>query len=116
MTIPLEELFAAFGLPATVTSPRAERAVETTIIWLPPDVVSPSERDRESIFARSQTIREMVLRRSEVTDIPIVPNQTVIQAPELPDGDEEEWMVESVTRTEADMIRVIVAPVEDGCG
>lgn len=109
MTIPCEELFDTLGLAATVTAPRAERAVETTVIWVPPSSVDvPTAAD----LTRKTPIRILALKRAEVTDIPI---GTLIEVAELSDEDVKIWRVEEFDRVEADIVRVVVVEVLEGC-
>lgn len=100
--VPLDPLFATFGVPATVTLP-AETAIETTVVWPPPSTL---EMPAPGEFSRREPQRVMALRRDEV---PRVPRGTIILAPEQLGAEEQRWRVEGPDQVEVDLVRVFVA-------
>jgi len=96
------------GIPATVTRPR-EVAISTRVIWW-----TPISDDRPGGFDLQSSRPERVacLRRDEV---PTVPRDTVIEAPERGGGTVKKWHVDGHAVTEADHVRVIVRPFDEVC-
>lgn len=104
--VPLDPLFATFGVPATVTL-AGESAIETTVVWPPPatlEMPAPGE------FSRREPQRVLALRRDEV---PRVPRGTSILAPEQLGGDVQRWRVDGIDQVEVDLVRVIVVADPD---
>lgn len=99
--VPLDPLFATFGVPATVTPP-TEAAIETTVVWPPPSTL---EMPAPGEFSRREPQRVMALRRDEV---PRVPRGTSILAAEQLGGDVQRWRVDGIDQVEVDLVRVIV--------
>lgn len=107
MEIPLEPIFAAFGLAADVTTPDAESPITTTVVW---SSVETDDVPGGSAFQRREPLRVAGLKRSEV---PTVPRGTLIVAPEVLGGAVKTWRVDGTDRVDVDMVRVIVMQVED---
>ena len=101
MSVPLDEYFEAFGIPATVTPPGSD-AIEATGFW-----VSPLTEDMPAglDLTRRELRRVLALRRSEV---PSVPRGTYIDAADIGSDTATRWRVDGFERVEADHLRVIV--------
>lgn len=110
----LDAVFEAFGEPADalVTTPHAATAVEASIVWLPAtteDAIAPADPGAMRVeMGRRAALRELALKRSEVPHLPI---GSVIQAADYTGGAVKTWIVDTVTRVEPDMIRVLVREV-----
>ena len=101
---PIASALTAFGVDAVVTVPD-EIPVSTTALWLAPDTVEvPVGADQ----VRREQRRIVALRLS---DIPQVPRETIISAPEFAGGVVRDWKVDSTERLDYDHVRVIVVPV-----
>lgn len=99
----LDANFSVHGLPATVTLPSGE-VITTRVIWpVPQTEPMPSGAG----LSRMEPIRVVALRKDEV---PSVPLQTRIVAPEKGGDDDATWVVDGYERFEADHHRVIVVP------
>jgi hypothetical protein len=103
----LELNFSAHGVLAVVTRPAPYNdSIVTRCIWLTTETPGvPASTD----FQRGDPRRVLVLRR---TDVPAVPRNTVINAPEKAGDADQNWRVDGIDRIEADQIRVIVVAVE----
>lgn len=99
--VPLDPLFATFGVPATVTPPN-ETAIETTVVWPPPSTL---EMPAPGEFSRREPQRVMALRRDEV---PRLPRGTIVLAPETLGAEVQRWRVDGIDQVEVDLVRVIV--------
>ena len=99
----------AHGVPVTVTRPAPnDDPIETRGIWLTTLTESvPSGTD----FQRREPFRVMALSRAIV---PTAPRGTEISAPEKAGDVTRTWIVDSTDRVEADHVRVIVLPVDEG--
>ena len=109
LRVPMDPLFAAFGVPATVTRPVPEdEPLEATGVWVSEDAM---EMPGNSALRRREQIRVMAFRRSEVATIP---TGTLVVAPELLGGDERTWRVDSYAGGDSEVHRVYLVPVESG--
>lgn len=98
---------AVHGLPAIVTRPAPNDApIPTSVIWLTTDFVDMPQGGE---FTRSTPRRVMVLSR---TDVPELPLETIVQAPERPGLDPTRWRVTDYAGLRADTHRVLVVPSE----
>lgn len=102
-------MFATMGVPAVVTRPAPDDTpIETSLIWVSAATISDPSG---SPFQRREAIHTAAVRRSVV---PTLPKGTRIVAPEVQGGVSRTWKVEHPDVIEADLLRVIVAPVESG--
>ncbi len=110
MEVPFDPIFAAFGVPGTVTVEGAD-PIETTVVWITPstpDVPSGTAdrgSDMRAGFTRKEPRRVLVVRRDEV---PALPRGAQIEAPERAGGTVRTWVVDGNAGHEADHIRVFV--------
>lgn len=98
--VSLDPIFAAFGVPVTVTRPAPDDTpIETVGVWIPsdtPDVPTGSD-------ARRREERKVLgLQREKV---PTLPRGTQVLAPELKGGTVLRWRVDTVERVDADEYR-----------
>lgn len=103
--VPLDPIFAAFGVPVTVTRPALDDApIETTGVWVElPEMEVPLGLG----FQRKEPQRVLALSRVEV---PTVPRGTEILAPETLGGPVKGWRVDGLERADVDLHRVYVMP------
>jgi hypothetical protein len=102
---PMDPMFAAMGVPATVTRP-GEAPITTTVIWLSPlEDLQPTGLT----FQRRDPIKVLVLRAD---DVPTVPLNTCIVAPELAGGADRGWLVDGYEQGDSEQhrVRVVVDP------
>jgi hypothetical protein len=103
--VPLDPIFEAFGVPATVTRPAPDEIpILTTGVW-----VSPLTLDMPPAmeFQRKESQRVMALTRTEV---PTVPRGTIIEAPEMLGGTVQRWRIDGIEQTDSDHHRVFLLP------
>lgn len=106
--VPMDPLFSAFGVPATVTRPAPDDdPITTTVVWINPiaDDVPIGQA-----FQRREQRRILALDRAAV---PTVPRGTEIVAPEALGGSERTWKVDSHEQDDVDHYRVRVVPVSE---
>jgi hypothetical protein len=106
---PLGPIFAALGVPATVTRPAPDNApIETTGVWISPDTMEfPVGTD----FQRKERQYLIAFMRREV---PTVPRASVVVAPKVLDGPRFQWLADGVARADdPDMHYVIVVPATE---
>ena len=101
--VPLDPIFSAFGLDATVTV-EGEDPVETTVVWIKPET---PEQPEGGTFQRREQKRCLVVRRD---DVPVLPRGTQIVAPERYGAENKTWIVDGDAHREADHIRAYVIP------
>jgi hypothetical protein len=102
-------MFATMGVPAVVTRPEPDDTpIETSLIWVASTTIADPSG---AAFQRREAIRTAAVRRSAVATLP---RGTRIVAPELQGGVARTWKVEHPDVLEADLIRVVVVPVEAG--
>lgn len=95
----------AFGVPATVTRPAPDdEPIETIVVWLP-----PIPNDAPAGFDLQRQDPKKVLS-VPIADVPTVPRRTVIEAPEVRNGEIKRWRVDGFDRYEFDAVRVTVVP------
>lgn len=104
-----DPLFAAFGVPATVTRrlPLEETPITTTIIWstwLTDDAVTGSD------LQRREPRRVVTVRLDQV---PSLPRGSIILAPEVAGGIVKRWRVDGPDRLETDLARHVVVADPD---
>jgi hypothetical protein len=100
---PLAAALSAFGLPAAISPPGAP-AVETTVVWLPS---TTTDTPTASDFRRAEAHRVLAF---PVADVPEVPRETLISAPEYLGGERSDWQVDEVERIDYDHWRATVLP------
>lgn len=106
--VPMDPLFEAFGVPATVTRPEPDDTpIATSVIW-----ESWPTEDAAGGFAvqRREPRRVLAMRLDQV---PTVPRGTVIQAPEQAGAAIKRWKVDGFDRLETEIGRYIVIPFPD---
>lgn len=99
--VPLDPIFEAFGVPATVTRPVPDDIpIQTTAIWDTgaTDTIGVDLKRRESRLV-------MGLRRDQV---PTVPKGTLIEAPPMGGGAVQTWRVDGTDRVMDDLTHVLV--------
>lgn len=103
-----DPIFAAFGVPATVTRPAPDDTpIATTIVWsswITDDAVAAAT------FQRREARRVISIRLSEV---PTLPTHTVIDAPVDVVATSQRWRVDGIDRIEHDIVRAIVVAAPD---
>lgn len=110
--VPLDPIFSAFGLDATVTV-EGEDPVETTVVWIKPEtpeqpVGGTDQRGyNRTVATRREQKRCLVVRRD---DVPAMPRGTQIVAPERYGAENKTWIVDGDAHREADHIRAYVIP------
>lgn len=103
---PLDPIFAALGVEATVTVPGGD-PVETTVIWLSPMTEEiPMGLDVHKV----ESVKVMELRKDQV---PTAPNDTRIEAPEVAGGEIKTWRVDATVQEDRECRRVVVMEVAD---
>ncbi len=104
--VPIAAVMASFGVPATVTRPFPDDIpVVTTAAWVPPPLAEtrPYGTDLQRLDPRK------VLSLSRDANLPTLPRQTVIVAPEQAEGPVKTWRVDEIDRaSDVDEWRVIV--------
>ena len=97
----------AFGVPATVTRPEPDDTpIETTVIWVPP---IPTDFPPGFDAQRQEPQRILAL---PLVDVPTAPRGTLIEAPDVLNGEAQRWLVDGFDRYEFDAMRVVVVPDE----
>jgi hypothetical protein len=97
-----------FGLAATVTRPSPDDVpIETSAIWLPSSYL---EEPLGAEFGRVAAKRAMALSRA---DVPTLPLNTEIQAPEQLGGTVLRWRVDGYAGQHHDHHRAYVVQVEE---
>jgi len=105
LRVPLDPIFDAFGVPATVTRPVPDEfPIVTTGVWVSPEMV---EAALGTDLSRTERQRMLALPTSAV---PTVPRGTRIDAPELLGGAVKPWRVDALGPADAEIHRVIVVP------
>jgi hypothetical protein len=99
-------ILSAFGVDAIVTIPDGS-PVPTRIVWMSPTTV---EFPKGTDYRRVEEQRVVSIPKSEV---PGVPCNTVISAPEFPGAGITLWRVDSIDKVDFDHTRVIVLPVSE---
>ncbi len=100
---PLGPIFAALGVPATVTRP-VSAPIETTGIWVPMAAVdSPEGAD----VGRREPQRVMAFRRD---DVPTIPKGTVVLAPEVTGGPVLRFVVDGPEHADREIHQVYLTP------
>lgn len=101
-------MFATMGVPAVVTRPAPDDTpISTRVIWETP---LTGDEPTGSTFSRREPARMVSLLRSEV---PTVPKKTRIVAAELTGGTERTWSVERDVDVLADVVRVLIVPLQE---
>lgn len=99
--VPLDPIFEAFGVAATVTRPFPDDTpIVTTGVWDTgvTDTIGVDLKRRESRLVFG-------LRRDEV---PTVPRGTLIEAPPMRGGAVQTWRVDATDRVMTDLTHVVV--------
>ncbi len=100
--------FNDFGIDVVVTRPAPDDdPIEATGIWMTPP---PLDVPLSSGFQRREARRSMALRRSEV---PTVPQGTVILAAAPGQSDAVHWRVDAPEIVEAEYVTVILLAAPD---
>ena len=103
-TLALSLNLGAHGVPATVTRPAPDDTpVVTTGIWITTPLEDPQPYGMD--FQRAEPRRVMALPRSALASLP---RETVIVAADTIGGATKTWRVDSLDRTDADVVRVIL--------
>lgn len=104
----LDAIFETLGetVAGLVTPPGASVAIEATVVWLP---ASTEDVPYGSDFRRAEQ-RVLCLRRDQV---PSAPDGTVIEVPDYTGGTARTWVVDQVSRSEPDLIRLIVSDITE---
>lgn len=96
----------AFGVPATVTRPAPDNApITTSIAWV------NTTTDALPAGIDLQRAEHMKLMSISLIDVPSVPRNTVVVAPEIKGGEDKTWQVESTIARTFDEVRVLVLEV-----
>src|SRR5450759_5471195 len=99
--VPMDPIFAAFGVPVTVTRPAPDDdPIETTGVWVE---VAELEGPSGLAFQRKEPQRVLALLRSQA---PTMPRGTQVLAPESLGGPVKGWRVDGLERADADHHRV----------
>jgi len=103
LRVPLDPIFATFGVPATVTRPAAD-PIATTGIWVPEAAV---EAFADADFGRRETRRVMAFRRDQVASLP---KGTLVLAAETAGGDTKRFRVDGTERQDSETHHVYLVP------
>lgn len=103
LRVPLDPIFSAFGVPATVTRPAPDNTpITTTVVWIFP---TTEDQPTGAAWSRRERQRMLALNRD---DVPTVPRTTTIVCPERDGEDDMTWTVDSLDSEDADHYRVLV--------
>lgn len=105
-------IFDAFSVPATVTRP-GEAPVETDVVWYPATAGGFAMADVDSHQVENMRAYRRRILALRVSDVPAVPPQTLIEAPEADGEAAQTWIVDEIAYVENDLIRVFVRPMKD---
>lgn len=108
--VTVDPIFAAFGVPATVTKGDAD-PIETTVVWVPEGGMSNrwDVQDASKLeILRARPRRGAAFRQDEVDALPV---GTLIEAAEYLGGPVQRWRVDELNHIEQDLIRVFVMPL-----
>jgi hypothetical protein len=103
LRVPMDPLFAAFGVPATVIRPAPDdEPIAATGIWDPaPAVDAPAGME----FQRRDPRHVMAFDRLEV---PTLPLKSVVVAPEKFGGLDRTWVVDGLVDADDELVRVLL--------
>lgn len=93
--VPLDPIFHAFGVPATVERPDLEDApIPTTVVWR-------TWRAEDAVdLGQVRRIESLKLLRIRHDQIPKVPTGTLVYAPEILGGPIKRWRVDKCVDSE----------------
>lgn len=110
--VPVDPIFAAFGVDATVTRPQ-HTAIDTIAVWIPDESHGASwgVRDQADLEIERTVPRRLLCFRTD--ELPSAPVGTLILAPEEQGGAVKRWRVDEIGQVESDLIRVVVKPLAE---
>jgi hypothetical protein len=104
----MSAVLSAFGLEGTVTRPAPDDApINATVVWLP---VAMGDVPSGMTSSRREKVCMLSVSREEV---PSLPRGSIVEAPEVRDGDVKTWKVDATDLSDAEHIRALVIEVRD---
>lgn len=106
LRVPFDICQDAFGVPGSVTRPAPDDdPIDTVLVWSAP---APIDTPAQADYTRRAARRIIGI---SLDDVPTVPTETIIVAPEALGGDIQTWKVDAIDRLEFDHVRAIVRRV-----
>jgi hypothetical protein len=108
LRVPVDPIFQAFGVPATVTRPHPDDTpITTTIVW----GAWPTEDAVDGFGLQRREPRRVLSIRYD--QVPTLPRGSLVDAPEVLGGVTKRWRVDMPERLDPDIGRFVVIPDPD---